>query len=495
MKTNKIVATILLTALLTTSCTSTSPLLRTAQAENGEPAAAINIQTTLPANPSNVAEIPETKAVASAVKESTTPEKATYGDTKGNDLKESDEIQKKVEEAEDEKKESEANEASDIKEPVKATKAEKSTQAVKTKPATKPATSTDASEKTADDKAEPGKTSEDEPGRIAEEIPEPAKKDSASETKPAPKKKESLVTEEKESKDTTEKESVDSKEDAGPKDKDDPKEISTEIEQEPSPVEEEPQPEAPAIEDGNEPGNSLTSLLTVKTGKNYYVDLNGDGKNEVLRYGKNNVMIDEVSYDRDPVMENLAMEGLNRQEMAVFDVDSDGINELIFLTSGPSDDYAFHLVQLTNKGLKLLGGLPLVVTEDLKAAFPGNGIIRGYQRLQVLQTWYAKAEYKWNGGNEFTCRTKLFSPIAQKNYEVAKLLVDLPIYESMGDSEPSSKMAPQNVTFGKTDDKTWIVIEGEDGTSGWFKVSEGGIYATDLDMWTDQVFEGLFYAD
>jgi len=70
----------------------------------------------------------------------------------------------------------------------------------------------------------------------------------------------------------------------------------------------------------------------------------------------------------------------------------------------------------------------------------------------------------------------------------------LPVYELI-DSEKMTTIKPQRVRITRTDNKEKCYVEAEDGSTGWFKVTEF-FKLVDLDnkIATD-VFEGLCMAD
>lgn len=167
---------------------------------------------------------------------------------------------------------------------------------------------------------------------------------------------------------------------------------------------------------------------------------------------------------------------------------------IVLMVDGPSSDPGAYFFQYQSGALQFLGGIPTDV-HDVESAFPGDGRIHGRYRLDILQTWYAPAQWElrggtiqqveqplydtnWTGGADFPCR----------------LLEPLPIYRQRGDAQPYMEMAPQLVEFPATDNRQWVQVRGADGTEGWFRV-EDFMELPDLGKSAMQVFENLFLAD
>lgn len=75
-----------------------------------------------------------------------------------------------------------------------------------------------------------------------------------------------------------------------------------------------------------------------------------------------------------------------------------------------------------------------------------------------------------------------------------QLLENLPVYAERDHSLEPYYIAPQEVTFLRTDRKNWVEVLAEDGTKGWLYI-EQAYKIPDLGKETDEVFEGLAFCN
>lgn len=222
-------------------------------------------------------------------------------------------------------------------------------------------------------------------------------------------------------------------------------------------------------------------------------DLDGDGSDEEIYYDTSDLIINGTSY-RESVGDDIFLNEPNDVHFLIVDINTVDVGkELGILTAGPSDDHEVFFFDYRPGGLDLIGSVP-VYMGDLSTAFDGEGYIYGDKRLSVLQTWYAPARWKLEGGYILDSPYDLYYPRVYPYMETIVLKEDLPIYANPEDAAPSATMTPQEVEFKATDNSNWVKIRAQDGTEGWFKFDQWD-HLIDLDRSASDVFENLFMAD
>jgi hypothetical protein len=243
-----------------------------------------------------------------------------------------------------------------------------------------------------------------------------------------------------------------------------------------------------------EKSNKIKSPGVIGVGKHVSVDLNGDGKDEAIYYGLDDFKVNGASYkkliqsnvyENNPLGDNYIISDINT---------SDSQMEIGLRVDGPSDDPETFFFTYDGKKLLELGSIPSAI-DDLTRAFNGKGSIYGILRLNILQTWYAPAEWALNANQTIKLKEQsVYDPIHYDTDLPVELNVPLPIYQKLGDSKPAATMEPQNVKLTATDNKNWCMVEGEDGTKGWFRI-EGYSTVSDLGIDASSVFSNLCMAD
>lgn len=134
-----------------------------------------------------------------------------------------------------------------------------------------------------------------------------------------------------------------------------------------------------------------------------------------------------------------------------------------------------------------MGKLPGVVRNTV---YNGDGTLETKKRGELLQTWFYDAVYRVNNN--------AFEFVPADLYEMntpVTLLMDLPILKSRTDHSVVKVLkAGEKAVIKASDDVAWCLISGEDGTAGWFEVSEFDKIVA-LEKPANVVFEGLSYAD
>ena len=240
---------------------------------------------------------------------------------------------------------------------------------------------------------------------------------------------------------------------------------------------------------GEKPRERFSQFYQV--GDEVSMDLNGDGVKEKIYYGLDDFKINNVSYKK--VIQTDVYENTPQTEKYfIVDIDiEDEQREIGLMVNGPSDDLETFFFSYDGEELLQLGSVPCAF-KDLEEGFNGKGSIIGTMRLEVLQTWWAPAEWILDSSNYIELSDQeLFNPIQDWKVE---LKIPLPIYKNIGDSNSFTMLEPQEVTFPATDNREWCQVEGKDGVKGWFKI-EGFYYLPDLGKDAIEVFDNLLMAD
>ena len=227
----------------------------------------------------------------------------------------------------------------------------------------------------------------------------------------------------------------------------------------------------------------------VKLGETVSIDLNGDGKLESIYYSLDDFKINDVSYKKD--IEDVYWDNPNQYAFIIVDLDKkDNQKEIVLNVEGPSDDPAAHFYTYKN-GLIKLGKAETALNYT---SFDGEGNFYGDVRLNILQTWFAPETWSLKDNKIVRNTEHIYYPNQYIENRIT-LKEELPVYENLIDSKQPTIVKPQEVRITRTDNKKFCYLEAEDGTTGWFEVTEFfKIVELDNKIATD-VFEGLCMAD
>ncbi|HAT88630.1 MAG TPA: serine/threonine protein kinase [Roseburia sp.] len=241
-----------------------------------------------------------------------------------------------------------------------------------------------------------------------------------------------------------------------------------------------------------------------KTGQKIVADINGDGREEEIRYdvkesgdyaGYSCVLtIDGTAYE---LCEYAAMVTPETECFYITDIaEYDNPLEIAVLDDGPSADYVTYFYRYDGNTLEFVGevgGFPFKEQNDGINGFTGQNGIFGTIRTDILETayldgywWYdsdaRKLEYMDDGVHKY----QYFTP--------HKLYVDLPLWKSMDQtSDQVTVSAGQNVFFISSDAKEWIYVRAKDGTEGYIHVD--GENVSNVGRPGTEVFSELNYFD
>lgn len=255
---------------------------------------------------------------------------------------------------------------------------------------------------------------------------------------------------------------------------------------------------------------SSNAVTEVPVGEKITVDLNGDGVHTVsyaLKMEEDesgivvNAEISDFAIDGRDFTKRLSELGIVMDSPGtdcfyIVDLDaSDSYKEIALFDQGPSDDPVTYFLRYQNGDIRLVGSVPDNPVSDT-CHFQNDASSRGEViarfRLSILQTWYAEGYWKVNSAGKLSFEPQaVYYPIGDCE---AALLCELPLYTAP-DREGEFFMAePEKVTFTATDDKNWVQLETENGTSGWFYVENYDTIA-DIGKNAQEVFGSLVIAD
>ena len=232
----------------------------------------------------------------------------------------------------------------------------------------------------------------------------------------------------------------------------------------------------------------------IPVGESVVVDLNADGKKETISYSLDDFTVNGISY-KDLIQQKVYENNPMGDNYLIADIQTtDAQKEIGLGVDGPSSDPETHFFTYDGEKLIEIGGIPTAVN-DLTEAFDGMGSICGLLRLNILQTWWAPADWELSSDNTIELKGQsIYYPIQYTPEVPIALNVPLPIYENIDDSSSFLTMEPQEVKLTATDNLGWCKIEGAAGTEGWFKIDHYNMI-TDLGIDGNTVFSNLCMAD
>ncbi len=261
------------------------------------------------------------------------------------------------------------------------------------------------------------------------------------------------------------------------------------------------------------PTQSADSIypLIVKAGSSVSVDLNGDGSSDEVSFQASedaatilHLSVNGVDYAGSVYDEGFFTDMLESAYYCITDIDtSDSSLEIAIMDYGPSDDYITDFFRFDGTDLKYIGCVSGMIVSSLSdrsdLTFVGNGTISSYMRLSVLQTWFAKADWRLS-------KTEGFEPVAQALYYPNSTNgcdlttnVEIPVYSNNSiSSEKSLIPAGTALTLIATDNISWVLAKNSEGKECWIHLE--GEYGQSVETasgsdYPPNVFSGLLIAD
>ena len=250
--------------------------------------------------------------------------------------------------------------------------------------------------------------------------------------------------------------------------------------------------------------------IIVKTGDSVKVDLNGDGKKDEVRfeptedkYSILHLSVNGTDYAASLANQNFYSDNLE-STYCITDMDSsDNMLEIAIMDYGPSDDYITDFFRYNGTNLEYLGNVSGLIwspySDKSDLSFKGDGTIGSYVRLSVMQTWFAKADWRLSQSAGFeVIPADLYYPTSDSGCNVTAL-VDVYLYADKSDSSAKTVLsAGTKLTLIATDNKQWVIAKTSDGNKCWLRLdSEYGQMVDTADgyKYSSEVFSGLCIAD
>jgi hypothetical protein len=238
----------------------------------------------------------------------------------------------------------------------------------------------------------------------------------------------------------------------------------------------------------------LTKLEYTYTEEDYdlesdriYADLDGDGKEEEI-YAR----LFQTDGDRKIEISVSGQKNLeyfdSPNRLVIYDINDDGLKEILYYDNGPSDDYQIRILRYKGKVLTDLTGYYPIQATDL-TIFEG-GIFEGDRtRGKTLCTWFHKDRYKIQGDEIVTLPVKLYETDIGMVHEEIFVIKSLKTYKDIDSKEAAPPLSlGERVAFTATDDIKWWKIKREDETQCWINLE-------DIDYETHEYFENLPFYD
>ena len=253
---------------------------------------------------------------------------------------------------------------------------------------------------------------------------------------------------------------------------------------------------------------ALPGVRPVTVGGTVNADLNGDGTAEAVRlwleregeYGQSvHLSIGGRDYTAALAALRSGFDCPDDDLWAITDLDSgDGKLEIAIQDWGPSDDLTTSFFRFDGKDLQDLGSVEGFLCFPSGAGdvtLPGDGTVRSYMRLKVLQTWWATVNYAMGADGKY-------APVPQDFYvstsedQQTKLLCDLNAYDK---PEGTKRVLPAGTAarIVGTDDAHWVRLTLADGGDAWLRLADNGFSLEApkgaVNSW--DALSGLFMAD
>ncbi|MGN0430877.1 MAG: YARHG domain-containing protein [Lachnospiraceae bacterium] len=246
--------------------------------------------------------------------------------------------------------------------------------------------------------------------------------------------------------------------------------------------------------------NSKEYPAEYNAAEEHFVDLDGDGIDEVVRYDlirEADLSIGIISVDgKAYLMDDFGLNSWNLEEEYFYITDISpyfpGL-EIAIADYGPSEDLVTYFFTY-NGELQYIGSVGGHPMEQLNY-FNGfeDGRIIGRIRTDILGTTYGYGSwwYDYEQGELVFQETGIYYLEPWYSHE---LLVDLPVYLSNSEEAATVVMeAGQTVYQMQTDGREWVKLRDESGLEGWVHINNYSI--ENVGMGIDSVFEGVYFFD
>lgn len=239
-------------------------------------------------------------------------------------------------------------------------------------------------------------------------------------------------------------------------------------------------------------------IIPIPIGEGCMLDLDGDGSKEEIIC---KVEADEsraVLFAGEEEKELEMLVSPDTEHYFITDLDlSDAMYEIATLDNGPSADPEYHFWRYREGKLIYMGSIFTDTTYD-NLVIKGDGKVVGSGRLSLLQTWAAPFSWYVDGDSMKLLEEEWYYPYVVHNSEnVVKQIKEVLVYEEadLGAAKKVTEASEAAVTFGITDNKSWVQIFTADGTVGWLYLEDGFyIESGEEKVPVTEVFENLSMA-
>lgn len=254
----------------------------------------------------------------------------------------------------------------------------------------------------------------------------------------------------------------------------------------------------------SEPSNETSDPGVCKLypcNEEFEIDLNSDGVMERILYTiKEGEDFDSAELT---VEDKFHLIDMPIESFLICDIDtSDNFLEIGVSSTGWSSDYATDFLRYDNGELYYLGcvgdsvdgaaefNFSLVDSFGKPLTVNGDGTVTAAKRLSIFQSWYANSTYKLNNdileevqdmyypyGEELKDDFNgVSSKIYDENWPASYTSKDINLYTKPDTSSETVAFAAQKFAATATDNKNWVYLTGEDGTSGWLYYENNNTY-------------------
>lgn len=228
-------------------------------------------------------------------------------------------------------------------------------------------------------------------------------------------------------------------------------------------------------------------MQIVPVGETCYVDLNNDGKKELITYNATTSAIAEYGTAVDAFTINdgdykytlfLSNQGIHIQNpdldwYYITDINTrDSYKEIAILDHGANGIPYTYFIRFVGSGTYCLGYVPYF-PDDACFKIKGDGTIESAYDLTLLPNWQASALWMSGSDQLITSNLTMREPDLYYLYEDQKedlvQLIDLQLYpsRSLTGTTTEAKASDAAVTFTQTDDEHWVYMKRADEVEGW----------------------------
>lgn len=228
-------------------------------------------------------------------------------------------------------------------------------------------------------------------------------------------------------------------------------------------------------------------MQIVPVGVTCCVDLNNDGRKDLITYNATTSNIEEYGTAVDTFTINggdykytlfLSDQGIHIQDpdldwYYITDINTkDSYKEIAILDHGANGIPYTYFIRFVGSGTYCLGYVPYF-PDDACFKIKGDGTIESAYDLTLLPNWQASALWMSGSDQLITSNLKMREPDLYYLYEDQKedlvQLVDLQLYpsRSLSGTTTEAKASDAAVTFTQTDDEHWVYMKRADEVEGW----------------------------